>query len=164
MKTICTGKDHVEERLEYILSQGGEGVMLKKAQPEYAHGRSKNLLKVKKFHDAEAIVLEHEPGKGRNKGRMGALKCKMTGSSDKIFNIGTGFTDSERENPPPVGSTVTYQYQELTNGGIPRFPTYLRVRPVELEAGALWAEQQAAEALSLARHLYHIDHTKALHH
>jgi DNA ligase 1 len=95
--------------------------MLKKAQPEYANGRSKNLLKVKKFHDAEAIIIEHEPGKGRNKGRMGALKCKMHGSSGKIFNIGTSFTDAERENPPRVGSTVSYKYQELTKDGIPRF-------------------------------------------
>jgi DNA ligase 1 len=93
------------------------------------------LLKVKKFHDADAIVLEHEPGKGRNKGRMGALKCKImhagsSTSSSKIFKI-TGFTDAEREDPPPVGSTVSYKYQELTKDGIPRFPTYLRERPIE---------------------------------
>jgi DNA ligase 1 len=132
MQTVCTGKAHVEEHLEYILRQGGEGVMLKQGQAEYANGRSKNLLKVKKFHDAEAIVMDHEPGKGRNKGRMGALQCKMKGSpGGKMFKIGSGFTDAERENPPPVGSTVTYKYQELTKSGIPRFPTYLRVRPVE---------------------------------
>jgi DNA ligase 1 len=106
--------------------------MLKQVQPEYANGRSKNVLKVKKFHDAEAFVVDHEPGKGRNKGRMGAMKCKMKGSSGgKMFNIGSGFTDAERENPPSIGSTVTYKYQELTKDGIPRFPTYLRVRPVE---------------------------------
>ena len=37
-------------------------------------------------------------------------------------------TDSDRANPPKVGSVVTYRYQELTDGGIPRFPTYVGIR------------------------------------
>ena len=84
----------------------------------------------KKFFDAEALVVGYEPGKGKHEGRMGALKCTMMGASLE-FKIGTGFDDSERENPPPVGSTVTYKYQELTKDGRPRFPVFLRERPAE---------------------------------
>jgi len=29
------------------------------------------------FYDAEAVVTGYEPGKGRNAGVTGALKCKM---------------------------------------------------------------------------------------
>ena len=45
-----------------------------------------------------------------------------------MFKIGTGFDDKERENPPPIGSKVTFKFQELTKGGIPRFPVFMRVR------------------------------------
>jgi len=71
--------------------------------------------------DSEAIVLDYEKGKGRHKGRMGALVCRdlITGEE---FRIGTGFTDA-----PAIGSKVTYTYQELTLGNKPRFPVFLRM-------------------------------------
>ena len=37
-------------------------------------------------------------------------------------------SDKERENPPPVGSIITFRYQELSDTGIPRFPIYIGVR------------------------------------
>jgi DNA ligase-1 len=43
------------------------------------------------------------------------------------FSLGTGFSDRERENPPAIGSKVTFRYQELTDGGVPRFPSFVRV-------------------------------------
>src|SRR5262249_20678388 len=30
--------------------------------------------------------------------------------------------------PPPIGSTVTFRYQELTEAGVPRFASYVGVR------------------------------------
>ena len=33
-----------------------------------------------------------------------------------------------RKNPPPLGTTITYTYRGLTKTGLPRFPSYLRVR------------------------------------
>jgi NAD-dependent DNA ligase len=44
------------------------------------------------------------------------------------FSVGTGFTDAERRSPPPIGVLITYRYQELTDRGVPRFPTFVRVR------------------------------------
>jgi len=32
---------------------------------------------------------------------------------------------AERNHPPPIGSTITFRYQELTDGGVPRFPSYV---------------------------------------
>ena len=34
----------------------------------------------------------------------------------------------ERNNPPPVGAMITFRYQELTDGGVPRFPSYIGIR------------------------------------
>ena len=44
------------------------------------------------------------------------------------FAVGTGFSDAQRSSPPPVGSVVTFRYQELSDGGVPRFPSYVGVR------------------------------------
>jgi DNA ligase-1 len=44
------------------------------------------------------------------------------------FSVGTGFTDAQRNNPPAVGSIITFRYQELSDRGVPRFPSFVRVR------------------------------------
>lgn len=84
------------------------------------------LLKVKRFHDAEARVVEHLPGGGRHKGRLGALAVQLPVGT--TFSVGTGLSDRQRENPPSIGSTITFRYQELTDRGAPRFPSFVRVR------------------------------------
>jgi DNA ligase 1 len=89
-------------------------------------GRSSTLLKVKTFHDAEAVVVGHQAGAGRHKGRLGALLVRLPDGTD--FAIGTGFSDRERENPPAIGATVTFRYQELSEAGVPRFPSWVGVR------------------------------------
>ncbi|RZI96564.1 MAG: DNA ligase, partial [Rubrivivax sp.] len=43
------------------------------------------------------------------------------------FKLGTGFSDAQRRDPPPVGATVTYRYRDLTSSGKPRFASFLRV-------------------------------------
>lgn len=44
------------------------------------------------------------------------------------FAVSSGFTDAERSDPPPIGSIITFRFQELTDTGVPRFPTFVRVR------------------------------------
>jgi DNA ligase-1 len=44
------------------------------------------------------------------------------------FQLGTGFSDAQRRDPPPVGSQVTFLYRDLTRDGVPRFASYLRRR------------------------------------
>jgi len=81
---------------------------------------------VKNFHDAEGKVVGHLPGAGRHEGRLGALSMILPDGT--TFSVGTGFSDAEREAPPAEGSIVTFRYQELTDDGTPRFPSYLGVR------------------------------------
>jgi DNA ligase-1 len=100
--------------------------MLREPASVYVAGRSTTLLKVKTFHDAEAEVIGHEPGKGRHRGRLGALSVRL--SNGKIFSVGTGFSDKQRETPPPIGALITFRYQELSDAGIPRFPSYVGIR------------------------------------
>jgi DNA ligase 1 len=100
--------------------------MLRQPASRYIAGRSATLCKVKSFRDAEARVIGHLPGSGRHAGRLGALEVEMQDGTR--FAVGTGFSDAERESPPPVGAIITYRYQELSNDGVPRFPTWIGVR------------------------------------
>ncbi|MEJ7598368.1 MAG: DNA ligase [Kofleriaceae bacterium] len=113
----CDGFDHLREELARVEALGGEGLMLRRPGSKYEIGRSQSLLKVKTFHDAEARVIGHAPGTGKHKGRLGALVCELP--SGVKFNVGTGFSDAEREAPPQLGAVVTFRYQELTDDGVP---------------------------------------------
>ena len=123
---LCKNVDHLRAELQRVESLGGEGLMLRQPGSQYVAGRSATLLKVKTFKDAEATVIGHQAGVGRHKGRLGALQVKLPDGTE--FYVGTGFTDRERENPPAVGSLITFRYQELSDGGVPRFPSYVGVR------------------------------------
>ncbi len=122
----CQNLDALRAELKRIEALGGEGLMLRQPGSKYVTGRSFTLLKVKTFHDAEATVIGHQPGAGRHKGRMGALLVRLPDGTD--FAVGTGFSDRERENPPGIGATVTFRYQELSEAGVPRFPSWVGVR------------------------------------
>lgn len=112
--------------LQRIVSQGGEGLMLRKADSRYRGGRSDNLLKFKLHEDAEAVVIAHLPGKGKYKGMLGSLLVEMP--DGKRFKLGSGFSDQERRQPPPIGAIVTYKHYGKTRNGIPRFASFLRIR------------------------------------
>ena len=92
----------------------------------YEWKRSSTLLKVKTFFDEEAKVIGHKEGKGKNEGLMGALHCETP--DGRQFDVGSGFTAAQRSRPPPVGSIVTYRFQELSKALHPRFPTYIDTR------------------------------------
>lgn len=116
----------LKRKLDEVVNGGGEGLMLHLANAPYVTGRSDVLLKLKPLLDTEAKIVEHIAGKGKYAGNMGALRVEMP--NGKRFNIGTGFSDAVRKNPPPVGTVITYTYRGLTSKGTPRFASYLRVR------------------------------------
>lgn len=124
-QSVCKNLDHLRDELTRVESLGGEGLMLREPGSKYEIGRSTTLLKIKTFHDAEATVIAHQNGKGKHKGRLGAIVVQLADGTE--FSVGTGFSDKQREQPPEIGAVVTFRYQELTDGGVPRFPSFVRV-------------------------------------
>lgn len=116
----------LKRKLDEVVRGGGEGLMLHLADAPYVTGRNDALLKLKPLDDAEATVIAHVPGKGKYQGKMGALQVET--ADGKRFQIGTGFSDAVRANPPAIGTTVTYTHRGVTKNGLPRFASYLRVR------------------------------------
>ena len=122
----CKGTKQLLAERDRIVALGGEGLMLRKPESEYEAKRSPTLLKVKPQDDAEATVIAHLPGKGKYAGKLGSLRVRT--AEGREFSIGTGFTDAQRESPPAVGTLITFRYRGLTAKGLPRFPSFLRVR------------------------------------
>jgi DNA ligase-1 len=116
----------LRQQLKTAIAQGGEGLMLHRKTARYTKGRSQDLLKLKPFVDAEATVIGYRPGKGKFVGQIGSLKVRT--DQGIVFFIGTGLSDAQRRDPPPLQSRITFRYQGFTKNGIPRFPVFLRIR------------------------------------
>jgi len=113
--------------LDAVIDGGGEGLMLHAKNAYYQEGRSQQLLKVKRYSDAEARVIGHIEGRGKFSGMMGSLMVEST--TGIRFKLGTGFSHEQRIKPPKVGEWVTYKYYGLTRKQIPRFASFMHVRP-----------------------------------
>jgi DNA ligase-1 len=122
----CQNREELNRYLTKIVSQGGEGVIVKDPHARYSTGRSDKILKVKKYLDAEGKVISINPGKGKFENMMGSLSIEM--KNGKRFKLGSGFKKTDRINPPKIGSYVTFKYYGLTKKGIPKFASYMRVR------------------------------------
>lgn len=147
------------------LKEGYEGVILRHPNAPYKFGRSTAregyLMKLKRFQDSEAVVLEvleeqhngneattdnlgrtkrssHKANK-TGKGRMGALRVRDLYSGVE-FELGTGFTDSDKvwwwswaETNGLDGLIVKYKFFPVGVKDKPRHPVYLGLRsPIDL--------------------------------
>ncbi|MBU1666011.1 MAG: DNA ligase [Gammaproteobacteria bacterium] len=121
-----TDQQALKRKFDDVVKGGGEGLMLHRADAPYRAGRSDDLLKMKPWDDAEAVVVAHLPGKGKYAGKLGALLVELPGG--RRLRIGSGFNDVQRDHPPAVGAVITYRYRGQTAKGLPRFATFLRTR------------------------------------
>lgn len=115
--------------LDNKIGHGAEGLILHLASAKHQGGRTQALLKLKPYNDAEATVIAHLPGKGKYTNQLGALRVKN--QKGQVFSIGSGLSEHDRLNPPPVGTIITYRYQGLTKTGLPRFARFLRNREMK---------------------------------
>ena len=115
----------LHRRLDEVVAQGGEGLVLHLAVADYATGRSAALTKLKPYLDAEATVVGYRRGRGKYDGDTGALEVETP--EGRHFFIGSGLPDALRRNPPPRGGVVTYRYHDRTGTGLPRFASFLRL-------------------------------------
>lgn len=53
---VCKGKEHLEKEMKRVTDLKGEGLMIRDPKSKYEYRRVDTLLKVKEFHDDEAVV------------------------------------------------------------------------------------------------------------
>ena len=126
--------NHFEHWSKMSAENNWEGFMLRK-NVRYEGKRSKNLLKVKKFFDAEYKVLDydvdnHEVVRDGKSETMKMLSQVWIEHKGHRVKVGSGWTQEQRlqyMDGSIVGKTITVQYFEETKnqeGGISlRFPT-----------------------------------------
>ena len=117
---------------------GYEGIMIKDPEAGYKCKRSVAWLKLKPFIEVSLTVVAVEEGTGKNIGRLGALVCEgKDDGKDIIVNVGSGFTDSDRDSfwssrEELIGHVVEVRADAITqnqDGSYSlRFPRFLRFR------------------------------------
>lgn len=156
---------HSHEELEVyersVTEDGYEGVMIRDPNAPYKYGRSTvregYLLKIKRFEDAEAVIIgyeeementneavvdnlghlkrsSHKAGKV-GKGRLGKWIVRGIDEFDGLeFKVGSGLTDqmatefwSKRDEM--IGNIITYKYFATGVKDLPRHPVFKSVRP-----------------------------------
>jgi DNA ligase-1 len=118
---LVRDEEHLQEWLDRASDNGWEGLMLRK-NVSYEGKRTKNLLKVKTFHDDEYVVLGIESGSIRHVVNGKDVEETMLSKiivehKNNWVGVGSGFTMEQRrafhEDPSLiVGKTVTVQYFE----------------------------------------------------
>ena len=116
----------LQQRLDAVVRDGAEGLVLHRADAHWQSGRTQALFKFKPEPDADAQVVGYWPGKGRYEGMTGALQVRTP--QGVVFALGSGLSDAQRRSPPEVGSWVTYRYRDRTPKGVPRFASFVRSR------------------------------------
>ena len=136
---VAQTEEKVDEYLENQLNLGYEGIMLKKFDVPYFFGRSFDMLKYKRFKDAEFKIVDIEDGKGNKKGKATAVICvDENGTEFKAGVTGTEEFAAEMfaNKEAYIGKIATIKYQELTpvkdgKGGVPRFGKMTAIRDYE---------------------------------
>ena len=118
-------KTALMKKLDEIVAQGGEGLILHHQSARYKSGRSHDILKLKPILFGQATVIGYRAGKGKFTGKVGSLKVQT--AKGQIFYVGSGLSNAERANPPPLSATIKFKYQGHTKTGLPRFPIFLEV-------------------------------------
>ena len=118
------GSDMIlEEMMEESKNGGWEGLMLRK-DTTYQGKRSNDILKVKKFHDDEYVVVDLENAVNRvivdgKEVEELMLKNVIIEHKGNRVQVGSGFSHEQKryffENPNEIlGKTITVQYFETT--------------------------------------------------
>ena len=117
-----------------FVEEGYEGAMVRNLTGAYAIGkRSANLQKVKTFLDGEYPIVGFTQGTG---GETGCVMWECQTPDGQTFTVRPRGTHEERKvlfqhGSDYVGQQLTVRYQELTDGGVPRFPVGIAIRDYE---------------------------------
>jgi DNA ligase-1 len=126
-QTVVKSAAHLRQLVADVEAKGGEGGVIRRPGSTYKlDSRSTDWLRVVSVLRDEAVVIGYTKGKGGRGGGIGALICAMPNGQQ--FRVGTGLKAADLQNPPPVGTVITYGYKKLTDGGVPREPRYVGVR------------------------------------
>ncbi|CUS48421.1 MAG: DNA ligase Lig1 [Idiomarinaceae bacterium HL-53] len=119
----ATSQIHSNRFFETIIENRGEGAMLHHKRSFYTPGRTSHLLKMKPEDTTTGKVIGYKPGTGKYEGKLGSLLIEDT--AGRQYYVGSGLSDRQRDNPPPLGTVIEIEHTGYTSNGLPRFPRFL---------------------------------------
>jgi DNA ligase-1 len=132
------GRKQYRKINQKAIEGGYEGIMIKDPNAPYECKRTASWLKLKPFIEVSLAVTAVEEGTGRNVGKLGALVCEGEDDGKSIrVNVGSGFSDSDRDNYWESRETLIGQIVEVRADAITqnqdgsyslRFPRFLHFR------------------------------------
>ena len=116
-----------------------EGIVVRAADlPYHWNARATaGFMKRKPFRDLEATVVGYhtiaprtaESAAARPEGYVSSLICRIVAAPEALAAKTADFKLTFKgARPPPIGALVTVKYQNLTDNGLPRFPTLKGLR------------------------------------
>jgi DNA ligase-1 len=135
---VVNDEEQVRFCMKKLCEAGYEGAMLKDPTAKYLFKKTDVWLKVKPFFEADLRITGLVEGRGKYKGSLGALEVAGTvewkGQQLGIMGeVGTGFDDATRKRLWEAGEQckgcfVEVEFQEITEDGKMRFPSFRRLR------------------------------------
>lgn len=128
---IVHNQEQVYKWADIFIDQGYEGAIVRSFDGRYRQDyRSSDLLKVKRWQDAEFKIVAYAEGIGKEEGLVIWICETLEG---KTFRTRPRGTYEERKNllylaPSYIGKMLTVRFFELSKDGIPRFPVGLRIK------------------------------------
>ncbi|GLX83995.1 ATP-dependent DNA ligase [Thalassotalea loyana] len=113
----------LNDKLQKVIDQGGEGLMLHLATAMYEAKRVNHLFKLKPVYTDTAVVKGYTQGTGKYQHMVGALI--VVNASGKTFKIGSGLSIQQRKFPPAIGQKIHYKYFGKTSQDMPRFASLI---------------------------------------
>jgi len=126
--------DELDEYEERVLADGYEGLMARNCNSLYKFkNRSYDLMKVKRFQDAEYKIVGFTDGDGRESGLIVYRCVTDSGFEFGVRPQGTHETRARafKDGQSYIGKHLTVKFFELTEDGVPRFPVGICVRDYE---------------------------------
>jgi len=123
----------VKLRHEFFMDIGFEGSILRK-DDAYESKRSWTLMKVKDFHDTEALITGWVEGKGKRIGTIGKFTAVDPDGIEFGMPVMDKFQylqDNFEEMKTWVGKTATFTYFERTKANSYRHPLFKCIRDYE---------------------------------
>lgn len=127
---FAANKQDLDKAYRNFVAQGYEGAIVKNIKAVYESKRSKHWIKLKPVDTLDLEIVDVIEGEGKYVGTLGAL---VVNHKEVAVNVGTGYTDEDRNlmwknKSSLIGKTVEVAYQEITPDGSLRFPVFKCIR------------------------------------
>lgn len=141
--SVVNNIEEVNELFREYIKNGYEGIILKSFDGVWEDKRSKKCVKFKGVYDADLRIVEVIEGEGKNKGKLGSIKCR-TEDGGLVVNVGSGFTDEQRilfYSNEMLDKIVAVEYNEKIidkHGNMSLFlPVFVSIRDDKTQANTI---------------------------